>query len=90
MKKVVGKVSFEEKEKILKLFERRNGLLELVKILNVNDKELYDKVVMDIGATNIRFQNWWDEMSKKYSWESAIDGDWEIDFQTCEIILVTV
>lgn len=90
MKKVVGKVSFEEKEEILKLFERRNGLLELVKILNVNDNELYDKVVMDIGATNIRFQNWWDEMSKKYSWESAIDANWEIDFQTCEIFLVTV
>lgn len=90
MKKVVGKVSFEEKEEILKLFERRNGLLELVKILNVNDNELYDKVVIDIGATNIRFQNWWDEMSKKYSWESAIDGNWEIDFQTCEIFLVTV
>lgn len=90
MKKVVGKVSFEEKEEILKLFERCNGLLELVKILNVNDNELYDKVVMDIGATNIRFQNWWDEMSKKYSWESAIDGNWAIDFQTCEIFLVTV
>lgn len=90
MRKVVGKVSSEEKEEILKLFERRNGLLELVKILTVNDNELYDKVVMDIGVTNIKFQNWWDEMSKKYNWESAVDGNWEIDFQTCEIYLVTV
>ena len=41
MKKIVGKVSVEEKNQIEALFERRNGLEELAKILPnlTKDKE---------------------------------------------------
>ena len=41
-----------------------------------------------MGETNIKFQIWWDEKAKKYKWESHPKGNWEIDFQTCEITLV--
>ena len=42
-----------------------------------------------MGETGQRFQSWWDRMAGKYRWESAEGGHWEIDFDTCEIYLVT-
>lgn len=89
MKKAIGKVTEQERDEILSLFERRNGLEELAKILTADNAELYERLVKDIGETGTRFHNWWDSMSQKYQWESAEDGHWEINFDTCEIILVT-
>jgi CXXX repeat modification system protein len=88
MRKLVGQVTEEEKNEILVLFERRNGLTELVKIVNNNDV-LYEKLIVDMGMTSTKFQNWWDKMSEKYQWESADGGHWEINFDTCEIYLAT-
>ena len=89
MKKVIGKVTPEEKQEIQSLFERRNGLNELAKILTADNAELYERLVRDMGETGTRFQSWWDRMAAKYQWESADDGNWEINFDTCEIYLVT-
>lgn len=89
MRKKVGQVSVDEKNQIQALFERKNGLIELSKIIDSNNTSLYEKLVIDMGETNVRFQNWWNEMSTKYAWEKALDGEWEIDFQTCEIFLIT-
>lgn len=86
--KVVGKVTEEEKNEIEALFERKNGLTELAKILKPTDNELYEMLVKDMGATNIKFQNWWDKMSEKYKWEGAENASWEINFSTCEILLI--
>lgn len=87
-KKLVGQVTPEEKNEILTLFERRNGLNELAKILTADNSELYEKLVKDLGETGTKFQNWWDRMAEKYQWESAEGGNWEINFETCEIMLV--
>ena len=87
-KKIVGQVTVEEKNEIQTLFERRNGLNELAKIITVDNTELYEKLVKDMGETGIKFQNWWDRMEQKYQWESAENGNWEINFDTCEITLV--
>ena len=88
MKKLVGNVTFEEKIEIQRLFERRNGLSELAKILTVDNVELYEKLVKDIGDTSLKFQNWWDTMAQKYKWESSENGRWEIDFDTNNIYLI--
>lgn len=88
-KKIVGQVTVEEKDEIQKLFERRNGLNELAMILTVENEALYEKLVKDLGETGAKFQNWWNRMGEKYNWESAEDGNWEINFETCEIYLVT-
>jgi len=88
IRKIVGKVTPQENKEIQSLFERRNGLNELAKILDANDNELYEKLVKDLGETSTKFQHWWDEMSKKYGWEGHPKGNWEINFQTCEITLV--
>lgn len=89
MKKLVGQVTPEEKNEIQTLFERRNGLNELAKILTADNADLYEKLVKDLGETGSKFQNWWDTMAQKYQWESAENGNWEINFETCEITLVT-
>ena len=88
MKKLIGKVTEEEKSEIQALFERKNGLAELSKILTADNETLYEKLVKDMGETNTRFQKWWDDMGLKYSWESHQNGNWEINFQTNEIFLV--
>lgn len=88
VKKIVGQVTAEEKNEIQALFERRNGLNELAKIVTADNAELYEKLVKDLGETGTKFQNWWDRMAEKYQWETAEDGNWEINFETCEISLV--
>lgn len=88
MKKLVGQVTPEEKKEIQTLFERRNGLNELAKILTADNSDLYEKLVKDMGETGSKFQGWWDRMSQKYHWESVPEGNWEINFDTCEIFLV--
>lgn len=89
MKKVVGQVAELEKREIQILFERRNGLNELAKILTADNTELYERLIKDLGETSIKFQKWWNQMSEKYQWESIDGGNWEIDFDTCEIYLIT-
>ena len=88
-KKIVGQVTVEEKNEIQTLFERRNGLNELAKIVTADNTELYEKLVKDLGETGVTFQNWWNRMAEKYQWESSENGNWEINFDTCEITLVT-
>lgn len=48
-RKIVGQVTPEERDEIQKLFERRNGLQELAKIVDTNNTELYEKLVKDMG-----------------------------------------
>jgi CXXX repeat modification system protein len=86
-RKLVGQVTPEERDEIQMLFERRNGLNELAKILTSDNHDLYEKLVKDMGETSTKFQNWWTRMSQKYQWESTANGNWEIDFDTCEIFL---
>ncbi|MDE5902737.1 MAG: CXXX repeat peptide modification system protein [Muribaculaceae bacterium] len=88
-KQIIGHVLPEERDEIQSLFERRNGLNELAKILTSDNVELYERLVKDMGETSIKFQQWWNRMGEKYQWESADNGNWEIDFSTCEIYLVT-
>ena len=88
IRKNVGQVTPEERDEIQALFERKNGLTELAKILTADNGERYEKLVKDMGETGTRFQKWWDDKAKQYGWESHPKGNWEINFQTCEINLV--
>ena len=81
-------MTIEERNEIQQLFERRNGLNELAKILTADNHELYEKLVKDMGETGTKFQSWWDRMGEKYQWESIEGGNWEINFDTCEMYLV--
>lgn len=87
-KTIVGTVSETEKNEILSLYERKNGLAELSTILTAENEALYEKLVKDIGETSTKFHGWWDRMSEKYQWKSIDGGNWEINFETCEIYLI--
>ena len=87
-RKTVGKVTPEERDEIQTIFEHRNGLNELAKILTADHTELYEKLVIDLGETSLKFQDWWNRMAMKYQWESVENSSWEIRFDTCEILLV--
>lgn len=89
MKKIIGNVTEKERDEIKTLFERRNGLNELAKIISADNTELYERLVKDLAETGSRFQSWWDRMGARYQWESAENGNWEIDFNDCSIYLVT-
>ncbi len=88
MKQSVGKVTPEERDAIQVLFERKNGLAELAKALPADNGVLYEKMVQDMGRTQTAFKKWWDDMSKKYAWKSIEGGNWEIDFDSCEVFLI--
>ncbi|MBR1517095.1 MAG: CXXX repeat peptide modification system protein [Bacteroidales bacterium] len=87
MKTKIGYVTAEERDEIQSLFERRNGLSELAKILTPDNDVLYQKLVKDMGETGTKFQNWWDRMAAQYQWQGTENGHWEINFETCEIFL---
>lgn len=89
MKKEIGSVTTEERDEIQALFERRNGLNELAKILTSENTELYERLIKDMGDTSTKFQKWWNQMGEKYQWESVDNGNWEIDFNDCKIYLIT-
>lgn len=87
-KKLVGEVSIEERDKIKNIYMRRSALMDLSKILTADNSELYEKLVLDLGETNVKFQEWWSSKAKEHDWEGAENGRWQIDFNTCEIFLV--
>jgi len=88
MKQIVGKVTIQERDEIKSLFERKNGLLELFKIIDGTNDVLYHKLVVDIGETSTKFQKWWDEKGATYNWRQEEGANWEINFDNCEIYLV--
>ena len=89
MIKKVGSVTPEERDVIQALYERKNCLSELAMILTPENEALYEKLVKDMGETSTKFQEWWNLTSRKYNWEFSEKGSWEINFDTCEINLVT-
>ncbi len=88
VKKIVGSVTEAEKNEIKALFERKNGLSELIKIVPPDNEPLYEKIVADMGRTATLFQQWWDGKAEKNKWENVPGGRWEIDFDTNDIYLV--
>lgn len=88
MKKEVGQVSEGERDVIKAIFERKNGLVELAKIISPDNEGLYEKLIRDLSHTNQKFEEWWQEMSCKYNWEFETDSHWEIDFDSCKVFLI--
>src|SRR5512140_864970 len=91
MKKQVGTVTPEERDTIRRLYERKNGLIELFRsIADVEREEngpLYDRIVQDMADTTGKYQGWFDTMGRKYGWENVRGHAWEIDFDTCCVFL---
>lgn len=92
-REIVGSVTESEKSQVLLLFERKNGLEELVSslenpILGDSGKSDLDKrIIDDIRETETKLKAWWDRMYQKYKWKSEEGSHWSIDFFTNDIVL---
>jgi len=90
-KKYIGTVKPEERDNIRDLYERRNALMELFKILpdlKKNEADfLYEKVVKDLGQVTTKYNDWWAQTSLRYDWENSNGMQWEIDFETCKVYI---
>lgn len=86
-KKLVGKVTPEQRDEIQALFERRNALNELFLVVPKENQDLYGRVMADMEQTQKKFDQWWSDRSAEYHWEGQENGSWEINFDTCEIFL---
>ena len=86
-KKLVGKVTPEQRDEIQGLFERRNSLKELFLVVPPNNQDLYERVVSDMAQTQKKFEKWRSDRGAEYQWEGKENGHWEINFETCEIYL---
>ena len=93
-RKYIGQVSSEERDEIQRLYNRKNGLIELARTLfsgtqkELEDSPIYEKLTVDLGKTVDDFNNWWKDVSQKYSWENKQGYRWEIDFNSCKIFLI--
>lgn len=93
IKEIVGKVTEEEKNEVLVLFERKLGIEELTAtlesdLLNTENKEvMQNKMIAELGKAKFGLNAWWDKMYEKYKWKSIEGKKWFIDFLTCEIFI---
>lgn len=85
MKKIVGKVTEEEKLTIWEINGHKNALEELLPILP-KESPLYVQASKDMNETLIKYQEWWNTQYKKYHWEKG-EKNWKIIFDTNEIVL---
>lgn len=82
--KKVGKVNDIEKNEIKVLFEKKNALECLIKVIDSNNEELYNRIITDYTKVFNDFQKWWIKMNEKYNWEG---DNWQIDFETNDILM---
>jgi CXXX repeat modification system protein len=91
----VGHLTEDEKNEILKLYERKSALNELFVTLAspyLSDEErtlLKGAIAEDLETTNTLYDRWWRLVPKKYGWKSNSTGHWRIEFETNEVVLET-
>jgi CXXX repeat modification system protein len=81
--KVIWQLTDEELKEIEDLFEKKNAYENLVKIVDVDNEKIYQKLISEYTKTINEFNNWWKHYSKKYNWEGK---NWFIDFQNKQVL----
>lgn len=81
----IGTVLENEKKEIQNIYEKKNALENLIKVLSSEENDLYEKVLNDYTQINTEYLKWWDKMFNKYNWP---DGEYRINFKNNEICLV--
>ena len=82
-KKVIWKLTDEECEEIEDLFEKKNAYENLIKIVDVDNDKIYQKLISEYSKTLSNFNAWWSNYSKKYNWEGT---NWVIDFINKQVL----
>lgn len=85
MRKIVGKVTEDEKNIIKSINNHKRSLEELLLILQKGD-DVYKKVISELDETKQKYQEWWNLNYQKYHWEKG-NNEWTILFETNEIVI---
>lgn len=85
MKKIIGQVTYEEKEQIMDMYEKK---IALENLLLMDIKDTQERIMKDLQTINKEMQNWWNQMGEKYQWIGEKNAKWEIDFSSGEILLL--
>lgn len=82
-KKVID-ITQEECDAIEALYEKKMGLENLGKIIDVDSNEgLYNRMIIDYGKVSIQFNDWWEQIFVTYSIQ---EGDYRIDFDNKQLL----
>lgn len=89
----IEKVSLEESNSIETIFRRGEALKVLVRTIAESDienrGELYDTLVADLASNLSEYAEWWGRMDAKYHFQNSPGGQWEVNFSTGQIYLVS-
>lgn len=85
---VIGEVMTEEKNEIQSYHLKRKALMELKLIVNKETDPLYAKMQEDLKNTIQFYNDWWNRMKTKYSWNVPEGKRLRIDFETGKIICI--
>jgi len=80
----------EEKEEFIRLTEKKLGIIELTKHLDIiQNKALYNQVIQDLGETTRVLDSLWLSIKKKHNLINVEDRDLTIDFEKGTISKIT-
>ena len=94
-KKLVGRVTPEQRDEIRALFERWDSQKRRFQFffpkenrdLSREIQDIYDDMVISMEYMLLAIAQWWDDRGAEYQWEGRESGRWEINFDTCEVFL---
>lgn len=93
MKKLLGKVTNEEKEQVMAISRRRSALHELFATLGneaaTPNDALYERIVADIGETNQKLKDWWSATAKAHDWSFSEKDIWQVEYESNELYLIS-
>lgn len=85
----VGIVTEKEKDEIEELYDKKIAIEKLLSLATSNNNnDLYNKAIEDYTKVNKKFDKWWSDMGSKYEWQGDENGQWSINFDTCEVFLI--
>jgi len=82
MNKVIWTLTEDETKEIEDLYEKKAALENLIKIVDVDNERLYQRMIDDYTQTMTVFNAWWRDTSRQHGWEGE---NWSVDFVTGDI-----
>jgi CXXX repeat modification system protein len=80
----------EESIEFLALHERKIGLFELIRYIDIlQNEQLYNRIISDLGETKRKYDTLWLNIKKKYNYLYYPDKDLIIDFEKGTVSSIT-
>lgn len=86
IREFIGTISEDDKKELIKIYERKNSLEELVIEISEEEK-MYSQIRTDLEITSVTINEWWAKIAFKYNLKFDEKGQWELNFETNEVFL---